>query len=30
VVVVAALVSCVIVRWRNDGLDLIEVLKTRE
>jgi putative ABC transport system permease protein len=30
VVVVATLVSCVIVRWRIDRLDLIEVLKTRE
>jgi putative ABC transport system permease protein len=30
VVVVAAVTSCVIVRWRIDRLDLIEVLKTRE
>jgi putative ABC transport system permease protein len=29
-VVVAALASCAIVRWRIDRLDLIEVLKTRE
>lgn len=30
VVVAAALASCVIVRWRLDRLDPIEVLKTRK